>query len=70
MHTASAHAAQNFRVSNFNLDYEIDGDTGFAQRFCLRDGARETVDDEALCAIRLGDALFDQFDDDVIRRTA
>ena len=49
-------------VVHFDLDHEVDVESGFAQRFGLRDVAREAVDDEAFGRIGLLHALFHELD--------
>ena len=66
VHAATGQAGDDFFVGNGDFQHAVDVDAGFNQRFSLRDGARETVEQETLGAIVLGDALFDQTDDQIV----
>ena len=58
--------AEALKDAGVTIDHVVDGHTGVLQRFGLRDGPREAVEQEALGAIGLGDAFLDQGDDDVV----
>ncbi|MNP30027.1 hypothetical protein D3C76_1230820 [compost metagenome] len=70
MHATTGDAADDFLVVHGDLDHVVDGHAGVLQGFSLGDGARETVEEEAVGAIGLGDALLDQVDDQVIGNQA
>ena len=66
VHTAACHAANDLFVVHGDLDHRIDVHARSDHGLCLRDGAWETVEQATVGAIRLGDALFDQADDQLV----
>lgn len=66
MHATTGDTRHDLLVVDGDLDHMVDGHAGVLQRFGLRDGPREAVEQEALGAIGLGDAFLDQGDDDVV----
>ena len=66
MYAAAAETLDDFFVIHINLNHEIDIHALFHQRLGLGDGAREAVEQEAVLAVVLGDALFDQAENDVV----
>ncbi len=67
VNATTAHALDDLFVRHVEFQYEIHGNTGVLHGLRLGNGARETVQQEAVGAIRLGNTLFDQADDDVVR---
>ena len=63
---AAAHALDDGGVGHVDLEHDVELDAGGLHRVGLRDGAREAVEQEAVGAVGLGDALLDQADDDVV----
>lgn len=66
VHATASHAANDFLVVHGNFDHGIDVDTGSDHGFGLRDGAWEAVEQAAVGAIRLGNALLHQADDQLV----
>ena len=66
MHAAANDAVNDQLVRHVELQHEVHVDAGFFHRVSLRNGAWETVQQEALAAIFLSDALFDQRDHQLI----
>ncbi len=67
VNTTTAHALDDLFVRYVELQHEINGHTGILHGLRLGNSARETVQQEAFGTIGLGDTLFDQTDDDVVR---
>jgi hypothetical protein len=63
---AAAHALDDGVVGHVDLQHVVELDAGGLHGVGLRDGAREAVEQEAVGAVGLGDALLDQADDDVV----
>lgn len=70
VHAAFAHAFDDVAFRHFDLDHVIQRDAGALERVGLRDGARETVEQVAVGAIGLGQAIAHQADDQVVRDQA
>jgi len=66
VHAATAHAFDDRRVRHVDFKHEVDVHAGALHGFGLRNGAGETVEQEALGAVWLRDAFLDQADDDVV----
>jgi len=66
MQAAPAHALDDFVVADVQLDDGVELDVRLAQGIGLGNRAREAVEQEAVFAIRFGDALAHRGDDDVI----
>ena len=47
-------------VGHVDLEHDVELDAGRLHRVGLRDGARKAVEQEAVGAVGLGDALLDQ----------
>ena len=45
---------------------DVDADAHLLQRFGLRDGAGEAVEDEAVLAVRFGKSVLEDADDDIV----
>ena len=54
-------------IRHIDFQYVIDRDAGVLHRVRLRNGARKTVKQVAIGAIRLLQSILDQADDDVVR---
>ena len=70
MHAAAAHAFHNRFVWHVDFHHGIQIHARFHHGFCLRQCAREAVEQEAVGAIGLGNAFFHQADDDVVAHQA
>ena len=70
VNTATGDALNDLFVFNGDFNHRVQLDTGSHQCFSLRNGAREAVEQEAVGAIRLSDAVLNQCDDQVIRHQA
>ena len=66
MRAASAHALNDGLKRHVNFQHVINLDAGRFHGVSLRNGPGETVKQKALGAICLGNALFNQVDDQVI----
>jgi hypothetical protein len=66
MHATAAHAFDDGVERHVDLEHIVQLDAGGLHRVGLRNGARETVEQEALGAVVLGDAFLDEADDDVV----
>ncbi|MNZ40105.1 hypothetical protein D3C78_576100 [compost metagenome] len=66
VNAATGNTLNDFFVGDGDFNHGIQLDTGSHQGFSLRDGARETVEQEAIRAVRLGDAVLDQVDDQLV----
>ena len=60
MHAPAAHALNDFLVMDVDFDNCINKNFLVFQRFSLCQGARKSIEKEAVRAVRLGDALFHQ----------
>src|SRR6218665_3389276 len=63
---AAAHALEDGLEGHVDFEDVIEPDACGLQRIGLPNGAGKTVEQKALGAVRLRDALFDQIDDDVV----
>jgi hypothetical protein len=63
---AAAHAFDDFGIGNIDFKHVVDAHTGFLHRFCLRNGAREAIEQVAGRAVGLSQSVPNQADDDVI----
>ena len=70
MHAAAAHAFHNRFVRHVDFHHGIQIHARFHHGFRLRQCARETVKQETVGAIGLGNAFFHQADDDVVTHQA
>ncbi len=70
MRAAAAHAFDDFLVRHVDFDHVIDVNACLFHGFCLRDCAREPVEQKAILAVGLLDAFLDHADDDFIRHQA
>ena len=66
MHATSAHAFNDGVKRNIDFQNDVEFDTGLFHGVSLRDGARKTVKQKTFGAVGLGNAFFDQADDDVV----
>ena len=66
MGASAAHALDDGGVGHVDFDHVVELDAGGLHGVGLRNGAWEAVEQKALGAIGLGDALLDQADDDVV----
>lgn len=60
MYTAAAQALDDFFIGNIDVDDVVDANAFVFQGFSLWDGTREAVEQAAIGAIRLRQALFDR----------
>ena len=58
---------ENLLVGNLNVQHAVELNTGLLQGLGLGDGAGHPVQDVALLAVRLGQALGDDADDHLVR---
>ncbi len=63
---AAAHALDDGVEGHVDFQHVVELDAGCLQGVGLWNGAREAVKEEALGAVRLGDAFLNQTDDDVV----
>ena len=63
---AAAHAFDDGFEGHINFQYVVQFDAGSLHGIGLGNGAGETVEEETLGAVGLGNALFDQIDDQLI----
>jgi len=63
---AAAHAVDDDIVSDRQLQHLVDADAHLLDGLCLCDGAGHTVQDEAVCAVSLGQAVLQDANDDLI----
>ena len=70
MHATAGQALDNLFIIDGNFQYVINLDARLLQRFSLRNGARESVEQETVLAVILSDTLLDQADDQVVRHQA
>ena len=66
MNTTTGDTLDDFFVFNGDFNHGVQLDTGGHQGFSLGNGARETVEEEAVGAVGLRDTVLDQCDDQVI----
>ena len=66
MAAAPAHALDDHRVGHVDLEHVIECHAGVAQRVGLRNGARKAVEQVAVAAIGLAQAVAHQPDDDFV----
>ena len=66
MHAASGQALDDLGVVDVDLHHVVDVHAGLAHGLGLRNGARETVEQKAVGAVRLLDALLYQPDDHIV----
>jgi hypothetical protein len=66
----TAHALDDFLVIHVDLDDTVDRDALVLQGIGLRQGARETVEQEAVGAVIFLDALLDEAKDDIVGNQA
>ena len=63
---AAAHALHDHIVLDLQLQHLVDADAHGLDGLGLSDGAGHTVQNEAICAVRLSQTLFQDADDDLI----
>src|SRR5574343_788114 len=68
--TATGHALDDVAVRHVDFEHEFDRHTGILHGLSLRNGARETVEQVAVLAVVLGQAILDHADDDSVRHQA
>ena len=66
VHAAARHALDDLGVRDADLEDEVDRHAGGAQGLGLGDRAGEAVEEGAVRAVGLGEALLDETDDDVV----
>ena len=66
MHATAAHAFNDGVKRHINFEHVVEFDASCLHGVSLGDGAGEAVEQEAVGTVGLGDALFDQIDDQVV----
>ena len=69
-HAAAAHPVKDDVLVHCQVQHLVDADAHLLNGLGLGDGAGHAVQDEALCAVRLGQPLFQDADDDIVRHKA
>ena len=67
MGETAIHALDDVAIWNLDLHHEINFNAGVLYCLGLRNGARKTIQHEAIGAVCFFDAFFHQVDNDVIR---
>ncbi|MCY1178554.1 hypothetical protein D9M73_189080 [compost metagenome] len=66
VNAATGNTLNDFFVGDGDFNHSIQLDTSSHQGFSLRNGAWETVEQETVGTVRLGDAVLDQVDDQLV----
>ena len=70
MGTTAGHTLDDVAVRHVDFEHDVDRHAGILHGLGLRNGAREAVEQVAVLAIVLGQAILDHADDDGIRHQA
>jgi hypothetical protein len=68
--TATGHAVDDVAIRHVDFEHEFDRHAGVLHGLRLRNGAREAVEQVAVLAVVLGQAILDHADDDGVRHQA
>ena len=70
MRTATAHALDDGIERDVKFQHIVELDAGGLHRVGLRNGARKSIEQKTLRAVRLGNSLFDQINNEVVDHQA